>query len=76
MCVAVNYDDRWYQTPVELASLIGGMSRLKWCGDVVRSSDPCLCSVDIARTLSQAGYELTRGADPMQWFAFKRDNSD
>jgi hypothetical protein len=74
MCNAVRFDGRWYNTPAELAELVGGAEKLVWQDlepSAVHAMDLCLCPIDLAATLSKAGLEWTRGVDPMEWYAAK-----
>jgi hypothetical protein len=69
MCNAAQFEGHWYRTPAELSVLVGGSQRLVWNGDVERVMDSCLCSVDLAATLSRSGYSWERGLDPMERLA-------
>ena len=69
MCNAVQYQGHWYQTPSELAGLVGGADRLVWEEGRPQDMDNCLCPIDLEATLTAAGFSWSRGADPMEWFA-------
>jgi hypothetical protein len=78
MCNSVLYCEREYNTPSELAVLVGGAEKLVWQdrnrfmgwpADKDRHvMDQCLCQIDLAATLGNAGFKWTRGIDPMEWF--------
>jgi len=86
MCNAVSNQGRWYNTPRELSELVGSTNKLVW-----QSTNPfvkwpaekdwhdldlCLCSIDLAATLSQAGFRWQRGeADPMEWYIVGRPDA-
>jgi hypothetical protein len=82
MCNAVRFKDRWYNTPAELATIIGGPENIIWLDynpfrpwpedKNWKAMDLCLCPVDLAATLTKAGYAWTRGVDPFEWYATKR----
>ena len=71
MCNSVSYMGREYQSPAQLAELVGGDDRLVWSGTRAHDTNSCLCSVDLEATLERAGFHWRRGADPMEWTAFK-----
>lgn len=81
MCNSVLYHGKAFNTPRELATLIGGEDRLVWSDKNPfvnwpvekdwHDLDLCLCPVDLEATLKGAGFHWTRGADPMEWFAEK-----
>ena len=83
MCNSVEYEDRRYDTPEELAELLGGADKLVWQrtnpfvkwpeGEDWRRTDLCLCPVDLAATLTNAGFVWTKGDDPMEWHVRKCD---
>jgi hypothetical protein len=72
MCNSLQYQGRWYQTPSELAEVIGGADRLVWQAGGPQDMDSCLCPVDLEATLTNAGFRWSRGVDPMEWFAERR----
>ena len=84
MCNAVQFHERWFNTPEELATLVGGPDKLVWqsknpfhpwpADKDWHVMDACLCPIDLAATLSAAGFRWTRGVDPMEWFAEKAEN--
>jgi hypothetical protein len=69
VCNAVQYQGRWYQTPSELADLLGGPDRIVWDDNEPHDMNSCLCTVNLEKTLMKAGLYWTRGVDPMEWFA-------
>ncbi len=79
MCNAVRHSGRWYNTPAELAQLVGGADRIVWqdtnpfvswpADQDWHRMDLCLCPVNLEATLKNAGLTWTRGVDPMEWFA-------
>jgi hypothetical protein len=71
MCNSVHYEGREYNKPTALAPLIGGADKLVWREKHVKH-DLCLCPVDLEATLGNAGFQWTRGPDPMEWFVSKR----
>ena len=71
MCT-VRYLGREYQSPAELATLIGGEENLVWSGLQLHDIKGCLCSVDLEATLERAGFGWIRGVDPMEWTAFSK----
>ena len=74
MCNSVEYEGRWHNTPAELAELLGGADKLVWAEGAGRHAmGLCLCPVDLAATLTRAGFSWTRGEDPMEWHARGRD---
>jgi hypothetical protein len=72
VCNSVRYLGREYQSPAELATLIGGEENLVWSGLQPRDVKGCLCSVDLEATLERAGFGWTREVDPMEWTAFSK----
>jgi hypothetical protein len=85
MCNAVIHQGRWYNSPRELSELLGGTDNLVWqeknpfvnwpAGRDWHDLDLCLCSVDLAATLSQAGLRWRRGDDPMEWHIVERSDA-
>jgi hypothetical protein len=71
MCNSVRYQDREYQTPTQLAELVGGEVHIAWLAGRPHDMSGCLCPVDLEETLQQAGFHWRRGVDPMEWTAFK-----
>jgi hypothetical protein len=71
MCNSVFYQGREYQTPNQLAELVGGKAHIMWLDDQPHDMNSCLCSVDLEATLKRAGFDWTRGVDPMEWTALK-----
>ncbi|PYF01814.1 hypothetical protein BJ122_11737 [Rhodopseudomonas faecalis] len=71
MCNSVRYAGREYQSPRELAQLVGGVDHLVWLDNRPGEMNSCLCPVDLEATLGHAGFRWERGADPMEWTAFK-----
>jgi hypothetical protein len=71
MCNSVRYLDRDYQSPAQLAELVGGEDNIAWLDNCPRDMNGCLCSVDLEATLRQADFRWSRGVDPMEWTAFK-----
>jgi hypothetical protein len=82
MCETVKYGDRWYTSPRALAEIIGGAENLIWRDkDKTQKSpgarrwgvmDLCLCSIDLEKTLASAGFDWTKGRDPMEWHVVER----
>ena len=71
MCNSVYYAGRQYQSPTQLAELVGGEDHISRTTFQTRDMNGCLCSVDLEATLERVGFGWTRGADPMEWTAFK-----
>ena len=71
MCNSIRYLGREYQTPAQLAELVGGMDQIVWADDQPHDINNCLCPVDLESTLAQAGFTWERGVDPMEWTAHK-----
>jgi hypothetical protein len=77
MCNSVNYRGQCYESPAELAELLGGVEKLVWqdtnpfVGRQAQEDwhvmDQCLCPIDLEATLRNAGFTWTRGVDPMEW---------
>ncbi|SHF09752.1 hypothetical protein SAMN02745157_1632 [Kaistia soli DSM 19436] len=77
MCNSVTYEGRIYNTPGELAELVGGVDRLVWqsfnpftpwpAGKDWHALDLCLCPVNVEATLTSAGFTATNDGDPMEW---------
>lgn len=78
MCNSVICDGVEYNTPRELATLVGGEEKLIWQdqnpfrpppkdGDW-KKLDLCLCPIDLVATLEKAGLTYRKGVDPMEWF--------
>jgi hypothetical protein len=84
MCNSVHLDGREYQTPAELAGLVGGAENLVWQttnpfarwpdGKDWHVLDRCLCPIDLAATLNRAGFDWKTGADPMEWTIVANSN--
>jgi hypothetical protein len=84
MCDSVHLYGREYQTPAELAGLIGGTEKLVWQttnsfvlwpeGKTGPLMDGCLCPVDLAATLNRAGFEWKIAPDPMEWVIVENSN--
>lgn len=82
MCNSVIFDGVEYNTPRNLAVLLGGEEKLIWQarnpfqpwpdGKEWKDLDLCLCPIDLAATLENAGLSYIRGDDPMEWFASRR----
>ena len=78
MCNSVHHKGRWYNTPAELAELVGGADRLVWqetnpfirwpAGKDWHVMDECLCPINLEATFRRAGLTWTLGTDPMEWF--------
>ena len=78
MCNSVIDKGREYDTPRKLAEFIGGENKLVWqhqnpfarwpAGKDWHDLDLCLCGIDLAATLSNAGLNWHRGVDPMEHF--------
>jgi hypothetical protein len=83
MCNSVHLRGREYQTPAELAGLVGGVEKLVWHtanpfrpwpeGKDWREMDGCLCPIDLEATLQQAGFKWERGRDPFEWHIFESE---
>ncbi len=72
MCNSVEYEGRWYNTPAELTNLLGGADKLVWAeGAGHHAMNLCLCPVDLAATLANAGFTWSLGVDPMEWHVDK-----
>jgi hypothetical protein len=71
MCNSVRHLGRVYQTPSDLAELVGGQDQIVWLDVEPHDANNCLCPVDLEATLKQAGFRWERGADPMEWTAHK-----
>ena len=71
VCNTVRYIGREYQSPAQLAELIGGEDHLVWSDFQTHDMNGCLCSVDLEATLKRAGFDWRRSVDPMEWTAFK-----
>lgn len=54
MCNQIVCRDCTYETPGELANLVGGPSGLVW-GDHEGDMDWCLCVINVPETLNRAG---------------------
>ncbi len=84
MCNSVLYKDRIYNTPRELAELVGGEAGLIWQtrnpfvglpkGKDWHDLDLCLCPIDLEATLLGVGFRWTRGVDPMEYFLTQPEN--
>jgi hypothetical protein len=72
MCNSVRYLDRDYQSPAQLAELVGGEDHIAWLDNRSRDMNGCLCTVDLEATLQQAGFRWRLGVDPMEWTAFSK----
>lgn len=82
MCDSVFCNGVEYSTPRKLAVLLGGEEKLVWQdanpftpwpdGKDWKDLDLCLCPVELAKTLSAAGFVYRRGDDPMEWFVTGR----
>jgi hypothetical protein len=70
VCNSVSYLGCEYQSPAELATLIGEKN-LVWADLQSHDVKGCLCSVDLEASLKRAGFGWTRGIDPMQWTVFR-----
>ncbi len=79
MCNSVLAHGREYQTPRQLAELVGGDDKLIWQsrnpftpwpkGKDWHDLDLCLCGIDLPSTLRRAGLPWHRGEDdPMEYF--------
>ena len=78
MCNSVHFCGREYNSPAELAILVGGAEKLVWQTQNPfvgwppdkdwHAMDLCLCPINLEATLSNAGFRWTRGADPFEWF--------
>lgn len=79
MCNSVIADGRSYDTPRQLATLLGGEDKLIWQtqnpfvrwpeGKDWRDLDLCLCGINLAATLEKAGLQWHVGDDdPMEHF--------
>jgi hypothetical protein len=60
VCNSVRYIGREYQSPAQLAELIGGEDHLVWSGFQTHDMNGCLCSVDLEATLKRAGFDWRR----------------
>ena len=77
MCNSVHLGTREFNSPRALAVLLGGTEKIIWQesnpfhnapkGEDWQDLDLCLCAVDLAATLKQAGFEWKREVDPMMW---------
>src|SRR5262245_40842676 len=57
MCNSVSCAGRIYQTPSQLAELVGGVDSLVWVTtDLRRNMNGCLCSIELEPTLERAGF--------------------
>lgn len=80
MCNSVRFQGQWLLSPDQLANLVGGADRIIWqsanpivgSDDERRHSEKCLCNVDLAATLTKAGFQWVRGVDPMEWIVADR----
>ncbi len=78
MCNSVIAGGREFNTPRELASLVGGEENLVWKGfnpfarwsegKDWRDLDLCLCGIDLPATLERAALSWHRGVDPFEHF--------
>ncbi len=79
MCNSVIADGRSYDTPRQLAALLGGEDKLIWQsqnpfvrwppGKDWRDLDLCLCGINLPATLEKAGLRWRVGEDdPMEHF--------
>ncbi|RVK55594.1 hypothetical protein CN090_20040 [Sinorhizobium meliloti] len=78
MCNSVICNGRYYNTPRELADLLGGEDTLVWQstnpflkwpeGEDWHVLDLCLCPIDMKATLDRAGLVWEQGRDPMEYF--------
>ena len=84
MCASVRYKDRRYNSPVDLAELVGGAGSIIWRTENPfrgawpasrnwRVMDLCLCPVDLEKTLMKAGLEWTRANNPFEWLVISRN---
>jgi hypothetical protein len=71
MCNSVRYRGREYQTPAQLAELVGGADQIVWTNAGPYDVNNCLCPVDLETTLGRAGFTWEWGIDPMEWTAHK-----
>lgn len=82
MCNSVIAHGLSYDTPRQLAKLLGGEDKLIWQsqnpfvrwpeGKDWHELDLCLCPIDLTATLEKAGLNYRRGDDPMEWFVSPR----
>lgn len=80
MCNSVIANGREYETPGQLASLVGGEDKLVWQstnpftrwpeGKDWRDLDLCLCGINLRETLTRAGLRWRHGVDPMEYFIY------
>lgn len=65
MCNSVRHLGRVYQTPSDLAELVGGQDQIVWLDVGPHDANNCLCPIDLEATLKQAVFAGNVG--PTRW---------